>query len=46
MVVVRFVVGLSVAIWRWSYGLSASGLDATVRRARALRPVWGPVAMR
>ena len=22
-------------------GLSASGLDATVRRVRALRPVWG-----
>ena len=27
-------------------GLSASGLDATVRRVRALRPVCGPTAMR
>ena len=26
--------------------VSASGLDATVRSVRALRPVWGPVAMR
>ena len=27
-------------------GLDAGGLDATVCRDRAVRPVWGPVAMR
>ena len=27
-------------------GLDAGGWDATVRRVRALRPAWGPVAMR
>ena len=27
-------------------GLSASGLEAMMRRVRALRSVWGPVAMR
>ena len=32
---------------RWvMQALSAGGLDATVRRVRALRPNWGPVAMR
>ena len=27
-------------------GLSAGGLEPTARRVRALRPAWGPVAMR
>ena len=41
-----------VPAWRenpesWAMqGLSGGGLEPTVRSVRALRPAWGPVAMR